>query len=275
APGQRQPFPEWAELVPGVIWIYDFTHFRAAKRCAVAVLDVVSRYWLSSVVSAEESSTQIEVAFTRALVADGKEHLLDEQLLAELSHGVVPDDDDDRVPVLLAVTDTAPPHDRPGYRGVHGRGPHRPALRTPPGHPERPGLGRVVLRPPQGREPAPGAHRRPRRARSRTDPAARPLQHRAAPRRHRLRHPRRRTHRPRTSHPRRPPSRPERRSPSQSCVPPATTPRSFIVPVVGYFGPHLVHFLRHTSDRRSAPRRREFLMVYSRSPARPRRPWRA
>jgi len=73
----------------------------------VAVLDVVSRYWLATVVSAEESSTQIEVAFTRALVADGKEHLLDAQLLTELSHGVVPDDDD-RVPVLLAVSDNGP-----------------------------------------------------------------------------------------------------------------------------------------------------------------------
>src|SRR5262249_47352414 len=157
---QRQPFPEWAELVPGVIWIYDFTHFRAAKRCAVAVLDVVSRYWLATVVSAEESSTQIEVAFTRALVADGKEHLLDAQLLAELASGVVPDDDD-RVPVLLAVLRQRPADDLPGHRGVHGRRPHGPALR-PPRHPQRPGMGRVVLRPPQGREPAPGAHRRPR-----------------------------------------------------------------------------------------------------------------
>ena len=71
--------------MPGVIWIYDFTHFRASTRCAVAVLDVVSRYWLATVVSAEESSTQVEVAFTRALVADGKEHLLDEPLLDELA----------------------------------------------------------------------------------------------------------------------------------------------------------------------------------------------
>ena len=77
--GAKRAWPEWAELVPGVIWIYDFTHFRASKRCAVAVLDVVSRYWLATVVSAEESSTQVEVAFTRALVADGKEHLLDEE----------------------------------------------------------------------------------------------------------------------------------------------------------------------------------------------------
>lgn len=106
-PRPRRAFPEWAELVPGVIWIYDFTHFPAAKRCAVAVLDVVSRYWLATVVSAEESSTQIEVAFTQALIADGKEYLLDEPLLHELTHGVVPDDDD-RVPVLLAVSDNGP-----------------------------------------------------------------------------------------------------------------------------------------------------------------------
>lgn len=106
-PRAKRPFPEWAELVPGVIWIYDFTHFRASKRCVVAELDVVSRYWLSTVVSAEESSTQVEVAFTRALVADGKEHLLDEVLLDELAHGVVPDNDE-RVPVLLAVSDNGP-----------------------------------------------------------------------------------------------------------------------------------------------------------------------
>jgi putative transposase len=71
-----RPWPDWAELVPGVIWIYDFTHFTAAKRCAVAVMDVVSRYRLSTVVSAEESPTQVEVAFTRAPCTDGKDHLI-------------------------------------------------------------------------------------------------------------------------------------------------------------------------------------------------------
>lgn len=96
-----------AELVPGVIWIYDFTHFHASKWCAVAVLDVVSRYWMSTVVSAEESSTQVEVAFTRALLTDGKDHLLeDPALLAELAGGVVPDRDE--LPVLLAVSDNGP-----------------------------------------------------------------------------------------------------------------------------------------------------------------------
>lgn len=104
----RLAFPQWAQLVPGVIWIYDFTHFAGLHGwCAIAVIDVVSRKWLSTVVSAEETSTQVEVAFTRALVGDGKEYLLDEALLDELACGVVPDNDE-RVPVLLAVSDNGP-----------------------------------------------------------------------------------------------------------------------------------------------------------------------
>ena len=90
-----------------MIWIYDFTHFRAARRAAVAVLDVVSRYWLSTVVSAQESSTQVEVAFTRALIVDGKEHLLDAQLLDELAYGDVPDRDELPVPLALSRPPTS------------------------------------------------------------------------------------------------------------------------------------------------------------------------
>lgn len=64
-------------------------------------------------VSAEESSAQVEVAFTRALIAESKEHLLDADLraelaeLAELAGGTVPDNDE-RVPALLAVSDNSP-----------------------------------------------------------------------------------------------------------------------------------------------------------------------
>ena len=89
-PREKAPWPAWAELVPGVIYIYDFTHFSASRRCAVAVVDVVSRYWLSTVVSAQETSTQVEVAFTRALVADGKAHLLDGDLLPSSPLGWCP-----------------------------------------------------------------------------------------------------------------------------------------------------------------------------------------
>jgi transposase InsO family protein len=70
-------------------------------------MDVVSRYWLSTVVSAEESSTQVEVAFTRALIADGKDHLLEAGLLDELHTGSVPDEVDE-LPVLLAISDNGP-----------------------------------------------------------------------------------------------------------------------------------------------------------------------
>jgi len=107
-PRPHRPWPKWAELVPGVIWIYDFTHFTGLPGCsAIAVLDVVSRYWLSTVVSPEETSTQVEIAFTRALIADGKDHLLeDEALLAELHGGHLPDDD--RLPVLVALSDNGP-----------------------------------------------------------------------------------------------------------------------------------------------------------------------
>jgi putative transposase len=104
----RRPWPEWAELVPGVITIYDFTHFRGVPSwCAIAVMDVVSRYWLATVVSPEETSTQVEVAYTRALHTLGKAHLLDDEaFLAELRGGQVPDHDE--APVLLAVSDNGP-----------------------------------------------------------------------------------------------------------------------------------------------------------------------
>jgi putative transposase len=106
-PRPARPWPAWAELVPGVLWIYDFTHFTTAKRCAIAVLDLVSRYWLATVVSAEETSTQVEVAFTRALIEDGKGYLLDQDLLAELASGEIPENDD-RLPVLVAISDNGP-----------------------------------------------------------------------------------------------------------------------------------------------------------------------
>ena len=66
-PAVRAPWPDWVAWKPNVIWCYDFTHFTAARRVAVAVMDVVSRKWLSTLVSAEETSTQVEVAFTAAL----------------------------------------------------------------------------------------------------------------------------------------------------------------------------------------------------------------
>lgn len=108
-PRPKTPWPSWVELVPGVIYIYDFTHFSGLPGwCAIAVIDVVSRYWLSTVVSPEETWVQVQNAFIAALEADGKAWLLDDAGFAEqLADGQVPDNDD-RVPMLLAVSDNGP-----------------------------------------------------------------------------------------------------------------------------------------------------------------------
>jgi transposase InsO family protein len=106
---RKTPWPDWVEPVPGQWWIYDFTHFKALRGwCAIAVEDMVSRYCLALMLFNEETSTQVEVAFIEALQADGKDWLLEDPDFAEaLRSGAVPDNDD-RVPVLCAVSDNGP-----------------------------------------------------------------------------------------------------------------------------------------------------------------------
>jgi len=105
----KTPWPDWVELIPGQIYIYDFTHFAGLRGwCTIAVIDVVSRYWLSTVLAPEETWVQVETAFIAALEADGKGWLLEDADLAEqLACGQIPDADD-RVPMLLAVSDNGP-----------------------------------------------------------------------------------------------------------------------------------------------------------------------
>jgi putative transposase len=109
-PAVRAPWPDWVSWKPNTIWCYDFTHFTRARRVAVAVMDVVSRYWLATLVSAEQTSTQVEVAFTAALTEAGLDELLDARLLAALRCGQsdVDDLDDGTLPVLLAMSDNGP-----------------------------------------------------------------------------------------------------------------------------------------------------------------------
>jgi transposase InsO family protein len=100
----RKPFPDWAEYRPRSIWIYDTTHFTAAGVAATVVEDLVSRKWLAEIVSAEETSTQIQVVFTEALEAEG---LL--ELVGARQDGLVdPTVDDPARPVLLALSDNGP-----------------------------------------------------------------------------------------------------------------------------------------------------------------------
>ena len=115
-PVPRRPWPDWLEWKPNRIWAFDFTHFTRAKRAAVAILDLVSRKWISTLVAAEESSTQVEVVFTDALAAEGLLDLADaratEALRTALASGQ-PEQLADlvavgSVPLLLAISDNGP-----------------------------------------------------------------------------------------------------------------------------------------------------------------------
>jgi transposase InsO family protein len=101
----RKPFPDWVEYTPNSIWIYDTTHFPAAGMAVLIIEDLVSRKWLTEVVSVEETSTQVEVGFTAALAAEGLLEAVDARHDdGRVDLGV----DDESRPVLLAVSDNGP-----------------------------------------------------------------------------------------------------------------------------------------------------------------------
>ena len=112
-PAVRAPWPDWIVWKPRRVWCYDFSHFTRARRVAVAVLDVVSRRWLSTLVSAEETSTQIEAAFIAALDEEQLAERIDTRLLAALRAGTatpaqLDGPEADGVPVLIAMSDNGP-----------------------------------------------------------------------------------------------------------------------------------------------------------------------
>jgi putative transposase len=101
----RRPFPDWVEYTPNSIWIYDVTHFPRAKMAVLIIEDLVSRKWITEIVSVEETSTQVELAFTAALEAEGLLDAVD----ARHEDGLVDIGVDDQArPVLLVVSDNGP-----------------------------------------------------------------------------------------------------------------------------------------------------------------------
>ena len=124
---QKKPWPDWLVWAPNRIWIWDVTHFSRAKRAVFAIVDMVSRRWIDTLVSTEETATQVVVIFERALENEGLLELLSDERL-EL------DPDDPRRPILLAVSDNGPQmtaHDTRAFMTLlaiaqhHGR-PHTP-----------------------------------------------------------------------------------------------------------------------------------------------------
>jgi len=73
----------------------------SCRACVFAIIDLVFRYWIATLVSPEETSTQVRVVFDRALVAEGLDELLTDDRL-DL------DPADPARPILLAVSDNGP-----------------------------------------------------------------------------------------------------------------------------------------------------------------------
>lgn len=97
---QKKPWPDWPVWAPSRIWIWDVTNFTRARRGVFAIVDMVSRRWIDTLISAEETSTQVVVIFEHALEAEGLLDLLsDERLDLPV---------DDPRPILLAVCDNGP-----------------------------------------------------------------------------------------------------------------------------------------------------------------------
>jgi putative transposase len=115
-PVPRTPWPDWLEWKPNRVWGYDFTHFTRARRAVVAILDIVSRKWITTVVSPEETSTQVEVAFTDALEREGLWEAADARATEALRAALASGDraaaelaiDDGQLPLLLAISDNGP-----------------------------------------------------------------------------------------------------------------------------------------------------------------------
>jgi putative transposase len=172
------------EYTPNSIWIFDTTHFTRAGVAATVIEDLVSRKWLAEIVSAEETSTQVQVVFTEALEREG----LLARITARQDGLVDPSVDDPSRPILLALSDNGPQMTSGSTRefmalcAIHqhfGR----------PGTPTDQAWTWVAVWPPQGRVAPPGKDRRPRCAARRACGGPRALQQRPIARRDRLCHP--------------------------------------------------------------------------------------
>jgi transposase InsO family protein len=103
---RKTPWPDWCEWRPNQLWCWDMSQFEncEAGKYAYAIIDLVSRKWVASIVGPEATSTQVRVLFLKALEAEG---LLTDDIQARLAtlDETVPDGDADEVPLLLAVSD--------------------------------------------------------------------------------------------------------------------------------------------------------------------------
>ncbi|HET9647649.1 MAG TPA: hypothetical protein VFP34_05390, partial [Microlunatus sp.] len=101
---QRKQFPEWVDYQPNGIWIYDTTHFPRAGMAALLIKDLVSRKWLATIVSVEETSPR-----SRSASPPPRRPSLFARVEQRHADGLVDlSTDDVSRPILLAVSDSGP-----------------------------------------------------------------------------------------------------------------------------------------------------------------------
>jgi putative transposase len=103
---EKTPWPKWAEWRPNQLWCWDMSQFErcTASKYAYAIIDLVSRKWIATILAPEATGVQVRVLFSQALAAEG---LLSDELtvrLADLDDQAI-GDDDSAVPLLLAISD--------------------------------------------------------------------------------------------------------------------------------------------------------------------------
>jgi putative transposase len=115
-PAPRTPWPDWLTWKPNRVWACDFTHWTRARRASIAILDVVSRKWLATLTSAEETSTHVEACFLAALDAENLLEAAGQLATQALREAIASGETgkvqaiagDGQIPLLLAISDNGP-----------------------------------------------------------------------------------------------------------------------------------------------------------------------
>lgn len=104
----RSPWPDWCEWRPNQLWCWDGTQFPACDtaKYAYAIVDVVSRKWIATHLTATPDSVAARVLFAEGLDNEG---LLSGELAARLADpDAEPPHSGPDVPLLLALSDNGP-----------------------------------------------------------------------------------------------------------------------------------------------------------------------
>lgn len=103
---EKKPWPDWTEWRPNQLWCWDGSQFERclAAKYAYAIVDIVSRKWIATILASEATGTQVRVLFLQALETEG---LLTDELRDRLAtlDDTAPVDDLPEVPLLLAISD--------------------------------------------------------------------------------------------------------------------------------------------------------------------------